>query len=320
MIIPTYRRRQYLTGAVRSALAQTYGDLEVIVTDNDNEGGLPRELSDPTDPRLRYRRNPTNLGMLGNLRAAVREARGPYLAALHDDDLWEPRLLEKLVPHLDEDPTLAVAFADHHAIDQDGQIDKAKGDAFARTSGRDRLAPGRHVDIAKMALLDGSIPIVVAALLRRSGIDWSSFPEEVSSAYDLWLCYLVFRSGGGAYYHPERLARYRTHAGGETQGNRISHEQAAAYCYEQFIRDTRLESLRPELKREYANHQFSAATALLRVGRSGEAKSRLASAMRLKLSPRIIFALMVSMLPVAMAQKLTVALVALRRKVARVID
>jgi glycosyltransferase involved in cell wall biosynthesis len=55
--LPTYNRPDFLELAVRSCLAQTYRDLEIVITDNspsDESGALARRLN---DPRTRYCKN-----------------------------------------------------------------------------------------------------------------------------------------------------------------------------------------------------------------------------------------------------------------------
>lgn len=95
--IPTYNRHATLGRAVRSALGQTHDDLEVVVSDDgstDTTEELLRELA-ARDQRLRVVRQPTNLGMVANIEAAGRLARGDHVMLLADDDWLEPRCVEQ---------------------------------------------------------------------------------------------------------------------------------------------------------------------------------------------------------------------------------
>ena len=58
------------------------------------------------DPRLRYRHNGGNIGPMSNAMAAYADARGAYITNLHDDDVWEPTYLARLVPALEADDDL----------------------------------------------------------------------------------------------------------------------------------------------------------------------------------------------------------------------
>jgi glycosyltransferase involved in cell wall biosynthesis len=94
--IPTYNRHATLERAVRSALAQTHADLEVVVSDDgstDSTDELLRELG-AEDARLRVVSQPANLGMVANIEAAGLLARGNHVMLLADDDWLEPRCVE----------------------------------------------------------------------------------------------------------------------------------------------------------------------------------------------------------------------------------
>lgn len=93
VIIPTFNRAHILKRAIDSVLAQTFADLELIVVDDGSTDGTTELISTFFDPRLRYLRQPKNLGVSAARNRGVREARGEWLAFLDSDDLW---LLQKL--------------------------------------------------------------------------------------------------------------------------------------------------------------------------------------------------------------------------------
>jgi glycosyltransferase involved in cell wall biosynthesis len=88
IMIPTYNQAQWVGKAVESALAQSYADLEVIVCDDNSTDGTEEVVrSFGGDPRLKYYRNPTNLGRVGNYRAALYErATGTWALNVDGDD------------------------------------------------------------------------------------------------------------------------------------------------------------------------------------------------------------------------------------------
>jgi glycosyltransferase involved in cell wall biosynthesis len=97
VILPTRDRPALLARAVRSALSQTYRDLEVRVVDDGSDP--PVELPDDArrDPRTRLIRTEASRGAATARNLAVEDA-GPILAFLDDDDVWFPRKLEHQVP------------------------------------------------------------------------------------------------------------------------------------------------------------------------------------------------------------------------------
>src|SRR5436190_2523908 len=90
--IPTYNRSLSLVRAVGSALAQDYDKLEIVISDNastDETGNVCVELC-KKDTRIRYIRQPKNLGMTENFRRALGASHGAYFMWLSDDD-WLDR-------------------------------------------------------------------------------------------------------------------------------------------------------------------------------------------------------------------------------------
>lgn len=101
VIIPTKDRESLAASAVRSALAQTYENLEVIVYDDGSVPplSLPGELID--DDRVRVLRSPNgSVGAAHARNVAVAETSAPLIAFLDDDDEWAPTKIARDVEAL----------------------------------------------------------------------------------------------------------------------------------------------------------------------------------------------------------------------------
>ena len=220
IVVPTCRRLHYLREALASARKQTFGDFELIVSDDGASDEVAGYVASLGDSRLRYRRNPRNLGIALNNLAAFSEAQGKYISSLHDDDLWEPEFLEKLVPPMETDDEIAVAFCDHHMIDEEGRLLPERTERSTRWFKRDSLRPGRHQPFLKEAVLDQMVPMAMGAVFRKSILHGAEYPRRIGGSYDHWLAYLAFRDGSACYYIPQRLTRYRVHesSGSSTRG------------------------------------------------------------------------------------------------------
>ena len=123
VVVTTYRRAGKLPATLDTILAQSFGDFELIVSDDcspDETAAVCKEYS-RRDARVRYRRNQQNLRMPGNLNAAIAEARGEYIANLHDDDLYRPDLLAKWIAALKRHPRAAFVFNAYEVIDARGR-------------------------------------------------------------------------------------------------------------------------------------------------------------------------------------------------------
>jgi len=102
--MPVYNGERHLRAAVESILGQTFQDLELIISDNastDGTEGICREFVS-RDHRVRYYRNPKNLGAPENVNAVFRRATGRYFKWAAANDECDPRFIEACVEVLDK--------------------------------------------------------------------------------------------------------------------------------------------------------------------------------------------------------------------------
>ncbi len=95
--IPTFNRATLLKACVTAALSQTYGNFEVVVSDNASTDDTSEVLSAFSDTRLRVIRQDTNIGLLPNWNACLAAAKGEYFILIPDDDTAAPWLVERCI-------------------------------------------------------------------------------------------------------------------------------------------------------------------------------------------------------------------------------
>jgi glycosyltransferase involved in cell wall biosynthesis len=296
VVVPTFNRTRYLTKALESALAQTYPRIEILVSDDaSQEDMFAAVVSRFGDPRIKYHRNPTNLGMGQNTWNALVRAGGKYVATLHDDDEWEPDFVEALVPPLERDDSLSIAFSDHWVIDEDSVVDVAATDMNTRRWHRDQFQRGTIRPFLEAAMVLRVVPAAMAALFRKTAIDWNDFSPEIGTFYDGWLAYLSARTGAAAHYEPRRLSRYRVHRKSETLSwasgaGRLRALRQAEFVGRRYLQDAALADIRPVMERDYITAVWSLAAALVELGDGVEAISLLQRAN--DLVPRTTFRMM----------------------------
>ncbi len=213
IIIPTYNRKHYLPLAIKSALAQTYSNFEVIVSDDCSNESIDDIASDFSDSRVRFRRNSSNLYQAGNFLAALDECQGEFIATLHDDDLWSPDFLMCLVPKLIQHSHVNVAFSNHEIIDANGIVIPGRADIVEKRHHRSNLTAGLHCPFIEEAVIHNAVPVAMASVFR-----FSSLNEQVHTLlpqykyhYDWVLSYLLCRKGEPVWFDPRRLTYYRSH-------------------------------------------------------------------------------------------------------------
>lgn len=120
--LPVYNREGLVAKTLESLLAQTFTDFEIIISDNGSTDGTEAVCRDyaARDARVRYIRQPRNLGLLGNFNFVMKAARGKYFMWTASDDLCEPEFVSELVKCLERDPQLALVMADLKYISEHG--------------------------------------------------------------------------------------------------------------------------------------------------------------------------------------------------------
>jgi len=100
IVMPVYTNHYYFHLALQSALNQDWkGSYEIVVVDNDTSENNPNQqiIEEFNDPRVRYYRNSENIGMTGNWNRGIMMSRAPYITFLHDDDMFMPNTLLRVM-------------------------------------------------------------------------------------------------------------------------------------------------------------------------------------------------------------------------------
>ena len=105
IVIPTHNRATHLPVAIRSVIAQTYSDWELIVVDDGSTDDTQLVVHPfvAEDSRIHYHWQ-TNRELSGARNVGVDLARGTWIAFLDDDDYFLPNHLQVLADHLEEHP------------------------------------------------------------------------------------------------------------------------------------------------------------------------------------------------------------------------
>ncbi len=108
VLLPAYNAARYLTVAIQSILAQSFGDFELLVIDDGSTDDTLRMVEQFTDPRIRLIRNNGNRGIVFSLNHGIEESRGQYIARMDADDIARPERLARQVAFMDEHPAVGL--------------------------------------------------------------------------------------------------------------------------------------------------------------------------------------------------------------------
>jgi glycosyltransferase involved in cell wall biosynthesis len=262
VVLPTFDRLKYLRAAVDSVFSQTFADWELVIAD-DGSGLETRAYLEALedDPRvgvlrLRHTGNPSAVR-----NAALREARGQYLAFLDSDDVWLPTKLAVQVAALRGNPLRRWSYTAITRVGPDGTI--LPNDANRR------WVPYEGPIFEQLLTLQAAVatPSVVAerTLVEQAGAfdEGQPFFEE----YDLWLR-LIRLSEVSVIREP--LVLVRNHDEHYTV-DRVGVYEARARLLDKVGGGVTTASLRSALRAERAKNAVALATAYVRRERRTEA-------------------------------------------------
>ena len=174
IILPTYNGAARIGRAIDSVIAQTYTDWELIIIDDGSTDGI--QASIPSDARIRYIRNDTNLGIQKSLNRGIDEAKGKYIARIDDDDVWSDMTkLEKQVVFLDANPDYVLVGTGTVLVDEEGK-------EISRY-----MLPTTDQSI-RAKLLRKNCFVHSSVMFRNIGIRYSEDVQVCHAEdYDLWL-------------------------------------------------------------------------------------------------------------------------------------
>ncbi len=200
VVIPAYNASRTLRATVKSALAQTMNDLEIVIVDDgskDDTLAVARELE---SERVRVVAQP-NGGAAAARNTGIGHARGEWVAFLDADDLWVPAKLERQLAHLEEFPASDAIQCGSYFVDDDLRL----------------LYVERCTDTGNSleeSLLFKNLPAFLSALMVRRTrlLEFGMFDTrlEILEEWDMALKasrYCAMRSV------PDPLVLYRVHPG-----------------------------------------------------------------------------------------------------------
>ncbi len=122
VLLPTHNGVRWVRFSILSVLNQTYENFELIVIDDGSTDGTAQVVTSLADPRVRYVKNDTNLGIQRTLNRGLSEAGGKYIARIDDDDFWIDReKLEKQVTFLENNPDYVLLGTSVVVSDEEGK-------------------------------------------------------------------------------------------------------------------------------------------------------------------------------------------------------
>ncbi len=211
--IPTYNHSSVIGEALRSAMAQDYENLEILVVDNHSEDDTERRVAEIAagDSRVRYVRHPENVGMARNFSACVSLAVGKYIKLLCADDLLEPHCVSCMVGAMEDHPRVELVACSRQLVNRN--LEPIKRLAY---SSKFELVEGGDA-VRRCFFRNNLIGEPTAVMFRRSSAA-RGFDGSYHQAVDLEMWFHLLARGRLAFI-PDALCSVRIHDDRATLAN-----------------------------------------------------------------------------------------------------
>ena len=120
VVISVYNKEAFIATTLKSVLAQTFQDFEIIIRNDGSSDNSGPEILKFKDKRIKYYPG-ANIGASGARNFLIDKAKGSYIAFLDADDFWYPYYLEEQIRMISQYPEESI-FATASAIKRNGKI------------------------------------------------------------------------------------------------------------------------------------------------------------------------------------------------------
>jgi glycosyltransferase involved in cell wall biosynthesis len=214
VLIPAHDGERFITEAIRSAQAQTWARLEILVSDDastDSTLSIVNRLAQD-DPRIRILEQPENLGAPRNQIELHRQARGEIIKPLLQDDVLEPDAVQTLATPLMSTTAPAFSFGRRRLIDENGTILPDTQWTRPLTHQAETIS----ADHLKALIVQAANPVgeVSCVAYRADTIPddlWTINGREYQAIGDVALYLKLMDSNPNAFYTPKTLSWFRQH-------------------------------------------------------------------------------------------------------------
>lgn len=215
--IPSYNHGKYVQDAIKSALNQTYENIELIIIDDgstDNSVENIKELLSQCEERfVRFEfRHRANQGLCNTLNEALEWAKGQFFCTLASDDIMFPEKTNLQIEAFQIDTEIACICGGNHSINTRNQIIKTNVNNYSEYE--------FHQIFMHRFDLPASSQMIKTAILREVG---GFNPNTKVEDWDLWL--KLSKLGKKIIYIPHALIGYRTHESNISKNLELMHQE-----------------------------------------------------------------------------------------------
>lgn len=219
-VVPCYKLGHLLPECIRSILAQSFEDFEILIMDDCSPDNTAEVAASFCDVRVKHVRNEANLGHLRNYNKGIGLSRGNYIWLISADDYLKcSYVLERYISLMERHPEVGYSFCPAIGVRNGSETGVL---TYSEYGPEDRIVKGTKFLEALVALNVVVAPSVLAR--RRCYEEVSAFPLDAAWAGELvdmgwagdWYLWCMFALHFDVAYFAEPMVCYREHDLGMT--------------------------------------------------------------------------------------------------------
>jgi glycosyltransferase involved in cell wall biosynthesis len=208
VLMPSYNHGRFIEVAIRSVLAQTYTDYELIIVDDGSSDNSCEKIAGISDPRIKVKILRENVGACEAMNIALAMSKGAYIAVCNSDDEWNPKKLEIQKSFLDQNGSVSAVFSNVIWINDHGEVLGESATPYFhvfRQKNRSRWNWLRDL------LENGNCLCHSSVLIRREVYEkLGNYDNRFRQLPDLYMWTKVVQQGD-IFVMPDKLVAFRLH-------------------------------------------------------------------------------------------------------------
>ena len=195
VIIPYYKKRNYIERCIDAVLAQTYQDCEIILVDDGSQDGVAQLIDEKYSEKVQLIQQ-ENQGVSAARNKGIAAATHDYIAFLDADDYWSPFYLEKLTQIINQEKDIKIIGAHYTRNKSEVELKNNSLDYF------------KFENYFKNAVRNTFFLTSATIVTRNFFLENFGFNSNLKRGEDIDVWLRAVASGGNAFYIKNSLVYY----------------------------------------------------------------------------------------------------------------
>lgn len=209
IITTSYNYSEYISETIKSVLAQTYSEWELIIVDDastDNSVEMIKPFCE--DKRIKLLCHDKNKGLAKAIQTGLKYAKGEWIAFLESDDLWTENTLLERVKAIESHPQIGLIFNDVEEFGEKNSVLAVKNNL---DKVRQKLA---KMEFPRNIFYDINIENLLltfsAVMVKHDALKKCSLATPIDALLDWWI-FIHIAYKNEAFYINKKLTKWRQH-------------------------------------------------------------------------------------------------------------